>query len=54
MPSSKKRKVIDCEWVDTNIIANIPPECLEKVEALRTSVESWKQEKEVVNLPTVR
>ena len=50
----KKAKIIDCEWVDRNIIAHISAESIEKDEALRASVEAWARDKAVAGLPTVR
>lgn len=43
MPLGKRRKFIDVNWVDENIVSQIPAECLEKVKSLQESV----------NLPSV-
>ncbi|MCJ1348020.1 hypothetical protein MMC31_006250 [Peltigera leucophlebia] len=38
MPLGKRRKFIDVNWVDENIVSQIPAECLEKVKSLQESV----------------
>lgn len=51
--SGKKRKTVDYDWVDENIISRIPTECIEKVKPLQESVKQWKQNKESIGLPSV-
>lgn len=51
--SGKKRKTVDYNWVDENIISRIPTECIEKVKPLQESVNQWKQNKESISIPSV-
>lgn len=51
--SGRKRKTVDYNWVDENIISRIPTECIEKVKPLQESVNQWRQNKESISIPTV-
>ena len=49
MAGTKKRKVIDVDWVDERIVSQIPAELIEKSEVLAEAIEYWQQQKDVVH-----
>ena len=48
MAGTKKREVIDADWVDECIISQIPAELVEESEILAEAIRDWRQQKEMV------
>lgn len=54
MRVKKSAKLIDMvNWVDENVMSNIPAEYPEKVKRLQESADLWKQKKSSIGLPSV-
>ena len=52
MASSGKRRYVDAEWVDV-LVSQIPADCVQKTETLRSLVEEWSREKEFIKYPSI-
>ena len=53
MSVAKKRRAIDIDWIQDNIITQIPDETVQKIPRLRDAVEQWAKTKDAAPIPSV-